>query len=161
LADVLAGFAIADRGNLPALPWLLLSTACLYGGGVVLNDFFDRTVDAIERPERPIPSGRVRPQVAAGFGAVLLAIGIAAASQATPVSVVIAVLIALAVVVYDGAAKRNPVLGPITMGTCRGLNLVLGMSAVASAAASHWHLAFLPFFYIWAITAVSRGEVHG
>ena len=71
LADVLAGFAIADLGNPLALPWLLLSTASLYGGGVVLNDFFDRALDAVERPERPIPSGRVRPQAAAACGAIL------------------------------------------------------------------------------------------
>ena len=55
LADVLAGYAVAGLGNPRALPWLLLSTACLYAGGVVLNDFFDRDVDRLERPERPIP----------------------------------------------------------------------------------------------------------
>jgi 4-hydroxybenzoate polyprenyltransferase len=161
LADVLAGFAIADLGNWPALPWLLLSTACLYGGGVVLNDFFDRSIDAIERPERPIPSGRVRPQTAAAFGAILLAAGVVAASRATSTAAVVAGLIAAAVVLYDAAAKRHAVFGPIVMGTCRGLNLVLGISAVAIAAAARWNLALLPFFYIWAITAVSRGEVHG
>ena len=58
LADVLAGYAVAGLGN-PGLGWLLLSTACLYAGGVVLNDVFDRDLDRIERPERPIPSGRV------------------------------------------------------------------------------------------------------
>jgi 4-hydroxybenzoate polyprenyltransferase len=56
LADVLAGFAIAGLGNRAALPWLLLATAALYAGGIVLNDVFDREIDKLERPDRPIPS---------------------------------------------------------------------------------------------------------
>ena len=42
LADVLAGFAVAGLLNQAALPWLLLATACLYGGGIVLNDEIGR-----------------------------------------------------------------------------------------------------------------------
>ena len=72
LADVLAGFAIAGLGNRAALPWLLLATAALYAGGIVLNDVFDREVDRLERPERPIPSGRIRTAHAAALGAGLL-----------------------------------------------------------------------------------------
>src|SRR4051794_10139688 len=60
LADVLAGAAVAGEPWSASLPWLLASTACLYAGGVVLNDVADRTIDAAERPERPIPSGAVR-----------------------------------------------------------------------------------------------------
>src|SRR5688572_14019874 len=87
IADVLAGYAVAAAVGSAiegaALAWLMISTACLYAGGVVLNDFFDRDIDAVERPERPIPSGRVAPGVAAAFGGVLLALGVAAAALAT------------------------------------------------------------------------------
>ena len=87
LADVLAGYAVAGQGdprlNPSLLAWLLLSTACLYAGGVVLNDVFDRDLDRIERPERPIPSGRVSTTAAAGLGSGLLAAGILAATLAT------------------------------------------------------------------------------
>src|SRR5688572_8675799 len=65
LGDVLAGFAIAGLRHPERLPWLLLSSCCLYAGGVVLNDVFDRDLDRVERPERPIPSGRVSTQNAA------------------------------------------------------------------------------------------------
>jgi 4-hydroxybenzoate polyprenyltransferase len=82
LADVLAGYAVAGLGS-PGLGWLLMSTACLYGGGVALNDFFDRGLDRIERPERPIPSGRVSSRAAAGLGLGLLALGVIAAALAT------------------------------------------------------------------------------
>ena len=161
IADVLAGYAIAGRGHPSRLPWLLTATVCLYAGGVVLNDYFDRRVDADERPERPIPSGRVPARHAAGFGAVLLALGTGAAFAATRTAGAIAGALAGCVLLYDARAKRHAFAGPLTMGTCRGLNLVLGMAAVPAAVAGSWGLALLSLAYIAAVTVVSRGEVHG
>lgn len=161
LADVLAGHAVAGRGNVRAVPWLLGATACLYAGGVVLNDFFDRGLDAVERPERPIPSGRVPAAAAAGIGAALLILGVSAAAAATAEALAIAVAIAACVLLYDAWGKRHARIGPLNMGLCRGLNLLLGMAAVPAAVAAHWLLALLPLTYIAAVTTVSRGEVHG
>jgi 4-hydroxybenzoate polyprenyltransferase len=161
LGDVLAGYAIARLGNHAALPWLLLSTACLYAGGVVLNDVFDRDVDSVERPERPIPSGRVSAQSAAILGGALLASGIVAAVLATGTAGVVALVTAAAVLLYDAWGKRHAIAGPINMGVCRGLNLMLGAAAVPQALASSWFLAGFPILYIAAVTALSRGEVHG
>jgi 4-hydroxybenzoate polyprenyltransferase len=161
LADVLAGYAVAGLGNPPVLPWLLLATACLYAGGIVLNDVFDRKIDAVERPERPIPSGRVRASSAAGLGCGLLAAGMAAASAANPTALAMAAAIAGAVVLYDGVSKRYPVIGPINMGMCRALNLGLGIAAVPEALAVQWPLGGIPLVYIAAVTTLSRGEVWG
>lgn len=161
LADVLAGWAVAGLANAWALPWLLCSTACLYAGGIVLNDVFDRRIDAVERPERPIPSGRVPVRRAAWLGAGLLAGGILAACAAGPLPAAVAGAIAAAVLVYDAGGKRLAVFGPINMGACRGLNLILGMAAAPAAVAIWWPLALLPTTYIAAVTALSRGEVHG
>jgi 4-hydroxybenzoate polyprenyltransferase len=161
VADVLAGYAVAGLGNGRALPWLLAATACLYASGVVLNDYFDRGLDAVERPERPIPSGRVAPSGAAGLGALLLAAGVAAASQATRAAAVTALVMAVLIVLYDAWGKRQPIVGPLNMGLCRALNLVLGIAAVPAALAGQWPLALLSLVYIAGVTAVSRGEVHG
>jgi 4-hydroxybenzoate polyprenyltransferase len=161
LGDVLAGYAIAGLGHPDRLVWLLVATAGLYGGGVVLNDYFDRAIDATERPERAIPSGRVRAPTAAAFGATLLVIGIIAASLATMAAALVAVAIAVLAVTYDAAGKHSRVLGPINMGACRALNLLLGVASTPAALSSHWQIALLPFAYIWAVTSVSRGEVHG
>ncbi len=76
VGDVLAGFAVAGLGRPWILPWLLASTMCLYAGGVVLNDVFDLEIDRVERPERPIPSGRVSRQRAAILGSALLGSGV-------------------------------------------------------------------------------------
>ena len=64
LSNILCGFLITHPLKVDELPlqkelWLLLgSTIGLYLGGMVLNDVFDAKLDAVERPERPIPSGR-------------------------------------------------------------------------------------------------------
>src|SRR5690242_16242789 len=143
------------------LPWLIVATVTLYAGGVVLNDFFDRDIDAVERPERPIPSGRVSARGAGVLGAMLLVIGVLSASQATVVTGTVAAAIALCVFLYDARAKRHAFAGPLCMGTCRGLNLLLGMSANAAALRAYWPLGLLSVVYIAAVTTVSRGEVHG
>jgi len=161
VADVLAGYAVAGRANGAALPWLLAATMCLYAGGVVLNDFFDRELDAIERPERPIPSGRVPAPRAAALGAALLAAGMVAAARGTWPAGAIAAAIAVLVVLYDARLKRHAIAGPVNMGLCRGLNLLLGVAAVPAALAGSWPIAVISVVYIAAVTTVSRGEVHG
>src|SRR5688572_12894704 len=118
VADVLAGYAVAGRANHGALPWLLGATVCLYAGGIVLNDFFDRRLDAIERPERPIPSGRVPASSAAMLGGALLAAGAAVAAQATLAAALIAIALAALIVLYDARLKRYSIAGPLNMGLC-------------------------------------------
>jgi len=161
LADVLAGFAIAGLRNGAALPWLLVSSSCLYAGGVVLNDVFDRDLDRVERPERPIPSGRVTARSAGALGGTLLAAGVAAAAGATAAAGGVALAIAAAVLLYDGWGKRQAPIAPLNMALCRALNLMLGVAAVPSALGPAWPIATVPLLYIYAITALSRGEVHG
>src|SRR5207248_891350 len=124
--------------NLAALPWLLGAGIGLYGGGVVLNDLFDRKLDAVERPERPLPSGRAAVGGAALLGGGLLMLGIAAATVASATSGLLALLIALGAVLYDAWGKHRPLLGPLNMGACRGLNLLLGVSAAPGLVSQRW-----------------------
>ena len=161
LADVLAGFALAGLGNWAALPWLLLATAALYAGGIVLNDVFDREIDRLERPERPIPSGRISVAQAAALGAGLLVVGVAAAAAANMTALMVALAIAACVLLYDAWGKRHAPVAPLNMAMCRALNLLLGVAAVPSALAGAWPIAAVPLLYIYAVTAISRGEVHG
>jgi 4-hydroxybenzoate polyprenyltransferase len=161
IGDVLAGFAVSGLAGGGALPWLLGSSACLYAGGVVLNDVFDRHVDAVERPERPLPSGRVDLGPAAGLGATLLVAGVLLARSAGELSSGVALAIAVAVVAYDARLKRHVLAGPLAMGACRGLNLTLGMTASPAGFWAHWPLGLIPTAYIAGITLLSRGEVTG
>lgn len=170
-ADVLAGFAAAGGSILvsgtalsvthPDLGWLLLSTFGLYGGGVVFNDVFDAELDAEERPERAIPSGRASKGGAALTGTVLFLIGIIAAFQVNSYAGLLALAISYGALFYDYRAKHSALWGPLFMGLCRGGNLLLGCSIIPVAIPKLWFLALLPVAYIGSITLVSQGEVHG
>ncbi|SEN56798.1 4-hydroxybenzoate polyprenyltransferase [bacterium A37T11] len=167
IADVLAGAAItgiwAQREHTlpPGIGWLCLSTIGLYGGGVVFNDVFDAELDRVERPERPIPSGVVRLQEAQLLGLILLLTGITAAFIASNLSGVIAILTAIGALVYNKWSKHQSLIGPLNMGLCRGLNLLLGISILPSAVPALGYLSLIPLVYIAAVTTISRGEVHG
>ena len=166
VADVLAGIAIAgylvQYSPAPApVGWLALATVCLYGGGVVFNDVFDAELDAVERPERPIPSGVVSIRLAALLGAILLLIGIGASFMVNQTAGLLAIGIAVASLVYDRFGKHHNWLGPVNMGLCRGLNLLLGISILPDQVASWIWIGLVPIVYIAAITMISRGEVHG
>ncbi len=165
-ADILAGAAIA--GLIPGEQdlysdtiLLVLASVSLYAGGVVLNDVFDLRVDREERPERPIPSGLIPQSSAVLFGIILLATGNFLAFLANPTAGLISLALAVCIVLYDGYAKRHVFFGPLTMGTCRGLNLLLGMAVAGMVFQTTWYYALIPVVYIFAITLISRGEVHG
>jgi len=140
---------------------LVVATIGLYGGGVVFNDVFDAKLDAIERPERPIPKGIVSKMEASVFGGFLLVGGIIAAWFVSPFSGGIAIVVAFLALLYDSISKHYTVLGPLNMGLCRAGNLLLGISAVQAAVFQYWFIAIIPIVYIGAITLISQGEVHG
>ncbi|MGB4400962.1 MAG: UbiA-like protein EboC [Daejeonella sp.] len=166
IADVLAGIAISGyflNGNTDYASVLLLclSTAGLYAGGIVFNDIFDADLDKIERPERAIPSGAVGMREAVILGCILLVIGIVAAFLVGLLSGMIAVAIAAAALLYNKFSKHHSFIGPLNMGICRGLNLWLGLS-ILSYSFNQWQiLGLVPLIYIYSITMISQGEVHG
>jgi 4-hydroxybenzoate polyprenyltransferase len=177
VADILAGFAASASlyhivGTTAfefvkhELPWgslglACLASVCLYGGGVVLNDYYDAELDQIERKERPIPSGQVSRSKAGYLGYGLLIAGILLASSINIYSGFIGILIAIMVVSYDAITKEHSFLGPLNMGLCRGANLLLGVSLFPAHLSEIYFLAIITVTYIAAITLVSRGEVHG
>ena len=162
IADILAGMAIAQFTFSSFNPaFLVISTLGLYGGGVVMNDVFDAKLDAVERPERPIPSGKVPLPAATMLGMTLLFGGVLAAALFSFQSGMIAVVIAALTVLYNRFAKHHVFFGPLTMGMCRGGNLLLGMSVLPESFQQWSFVALLPIAYIAAITLISQDEVHG
>lgn len=163
MADIMAGVwvavGISGMTLSGAVLALLFSSTCLYAMGVVLNDYFDRKLDQAERPERPIPSGSVTPAAAVGLGIILGIAGVALASMVNGMSLVLALIIVFLIVLYDRYAKHHAVLGPITMGLCRGFNLLLGISFVPDQVLAYWWLAGFGVLYITSVTLLARGEV--
>lgn len=165
LADVAAGLAVAGfYSATDANPWLALplfiATVGFYGGGIVLNDAFDAAVDQTERPERPIPSGLVTVKEAKLLGFSLLASGVLATAFVNPVALMVGVILAGSILLYNTWAKHN-ITGPVVMGACRGLNLMLGMSLLPGVIEKLPLLPLVHVVYIAGITLVSRDEVKG
>jgi len=162
-ADVLAGLAIAGFFDWPvegyAPIFLVFASIALYAGGVVLNDVFDYELDKVERPERPIPSGVVSLSNAKILGFSLLASGVLLASFVNRYSLVVALTLVFAILAYDRYSKNKAFMGPLNMGLCRSLNLLLGMTVYTSLEGI-WYLG-IPMLFIFAVTTISRGEVHG
>lgn len=167
LTDILAGMAIVGftfgwkNYQISSITYLCISSMCLYAGGVVFNDIFDRKLDAIERPERALPSGRIGITEAILGGILLLTTGIVLAFLQSRLSGILASFIVILVLLYDWKSKQNGFLGPLNMGLCRAFNLFLGMSVYELGVLEFGELFFIPLVYIFAITLVSRGEVHG
>ena len=168
VGDIVAGYLIVSRGvdvSWGVLAVLIVASVCCYAGGVVLNDYFDRDVDAVERPERPIPSGRIRERDALLLGAGLLLAGCILAAGAGVQSLVVGVLLGGCIVLYDAKGKRIEYVGSLNMGTCRFLNVALGASGAALATQT-WlpvtlPVALLVLLYISAVTLLATGEVWG
>ena len=157
LGDTIAG-GHAGGARFTARQWLLpLASVFLYTGGMALNDYADRELDAVERPERPIPSGRVSPRRALGIASSFVAIGVGLATAGGGRrGLGVAVPLAGAIVLYNTVAK-DTAAGPVSMAACRGLDVMLGAgggrAAIPAATTMALHTA--------GVTAQSRGEVHG
>lgn len=167
VADPLAGFVIVagltDLGWLPPAGWLaLLASACLYAGGMVQNDVVDLEIDRAERPDRPLPAGRIPLAQAALMANGLLAVGALAACGAAvlaacPAPAFVGAALTAAVWIYNRHAKGT-LLGTAVMGSCRGLNWLLGMTAAGWPPAVLWLLPIGMALYVTGITLFARDE---
>lgn len=168
LADVLAGFTIAGilekytyselltSEILLSILGLMFSTVCLYAGGMVLGDVFDYESDLKKRPERPIPSGAVSVENATILGSGLLISGLFTAFLVDQLCGYVALTLVVAILIYDALLKRHEFFGPVNLGICRGLNLLMGISIVGYI--HHWWITLIPVAYIVAVHLLSMGE---
>ena len=150
-----AGFSLS-RALAVAAAGLLL-----YSGGLIQNDLCDLAEDRRERPSRPLPIGAIS-KTAAVIAAILLPLSaLGAASLAGGAALVIAAVLACAILLYNLLTKPIAVIGPLNMGACRGLNLLLGAAALGWQAvaepAVHVSGGFM-LAYIAAVTQIARVE---
>lgn len=162
-ADVTAGLSLGGAAwrDWPMAGALIVASMCLYAGGVALNDVCDASRDRIDRPERPIPSGQVRRDAALKTALAFLAVGAALAIAASPRSGLAAALLVGAIILYDYALKRTPT-APAMMGVCRGLNLAMGLFALAARGTSGTLLPIgIIWLYVTSVTYFARKEASG
>ncbi|MGC0373618.1 SCO3242 family prenyltransferase [Streptomyces sp. SAI-229] len=158
--DALVGAAAAGVRPGPRTLLAIGSSLCLYEAGMALNDWADRAEDAVERPHRPLPSGRIRPAAALTAAGALTGAGLALAAGAGRPALAVAAPLAATVWAYDLALKHTPA-GPVAMAAARGLDLLLGAAATGGGTRAALPSAALLGTHTLAVTAVSRRETTG
>lgn len=155
-SNVLAASVLAGGLETSALAWVLAAMSALYTGGMVLNDAFDRKIDARERPERPLPSGQISLASVWIVGGALLAAGVVVLASFGPGGAMAGSALAMAILLYDARHKGNP-LSPLIMGTCRAL-VYITTALAAGVALSPVILgaAFAVLLYVVALTQLAK-----
>jgi 4-hydroxybenzoate polyprenyltransferase len=137
VAEVMAGYWLvsAEWRWTPQLGLLMVASASLYSAGIVFNDLADLEVDRAERPNRPLPSGRIPVRRAWFLAIALMLTGVLAAAlsgggriDAVPRPAIFAIAVITAILAYNFLLKET-VLGGPTMGACRVLNFCMAVSA--------------------------------
>jgi geranylgeranylglycerol-phosphate geranylgeranyltransferase len=102
----------------------------LTAAAMAINDYYDRAIDAINEPSRPIPSGSVSEQQALGFVFVLSVVGFAFAYLTSFLCLVVAIISWVVVVVYVTVGKRSGLPGNFLVSTCVAIPFIYGSIAV-------------------------------
>ena len=118
---------------------MLLATivAMLVGaGGNIVNDYFDRFIDAVNKPWRPIPSGIVSPSTAHIASIGFMTTGIALSILLPFPCFIIAVIASLLLYEYSHWIKRTGIPGNIVIALLSGLSILYGGFAAGNPEAS-------------------------
>jgi len=148
--------------------FLLLVTisVLLYCVGIVLNDLYDFDIDKKERPNRPLPSGKISRRSAIGLVAIFSTLALILSLLVSFSTLVISSILFLAIFGYDKYLK-NTYAGPFTIATARAMNILLGTSVSFRSVDSYSQIVTLTFVliitfvYVSLIGFISRYEVHG
>ena len=174
--DSLAGYFLASafKADVSINVWIIVLLAAIsvftYAFGVVMNDVMDYQEDCRNRPERPLPSGKISRDRATIFCAQLWGLSVVLLVICTKLKClvfydVLFVLFGLwlTIVLYNFWLKRYRLVGSIAMGLCRGLNFLLGVTATgySTSLGKIWPV-FVPFVaviaYIAAVTWLADKE---
>jgi 4-hydroxybenzoate polyprenyltransferase len=152
--NVLAGSIIAgSAGHLDRVALVMIAMTAFYVGGMYLNDFFDRAIDARDRPGRPIDAGEIRASSVMLIGFGLLAAGTVLMIAFGPGAILCGFALAGVIVLYDVWHKGNR-LSPVVMGLCRALVYVgtgvamaggISNATIIGAAALACHVAGITY----------------
>ncbi|MFB7509432.1 UbiA family prenyltransferase [Streptomyces broussonetiae] len=150
----LAGHAIAaGRHGAAQLAAAWAVPTLIWVAAHYLGDYLDRELDAISKPQRPIPAGLIRPRTAVWCGTVLATAAAVTAAVVNYRSLIVAVAGIGGAMAYNGLFKAKGLLGNLVRGSLTGAALVFG-AMTASAYPPVKVLVFVPVF--WAHDAASN-----
>jgi geranylgeranylglycerol-phosphate geranylgeranyltransferase len=105
----------------------------LTAASMTINDYYDRAIDAINEPNRPIPSGTVSTQQALAFVFVLSLIGFVFAYLTSYLCLVVAIISWIVVVAYVTVGKKSGLPGNFLVSTCVAIPFIYGSIAVVGS----------------------------
>jgi 4-hydroxybenzoate polyprenyltransferase len=157
-SNCMAGWWLSGGGELWSLLLLGAGGTCLYVGGMYLNDAFDAQFDWQHRPERPIPSGAIPASTVWILGFSWLGIGLGCLAVFGKVTMICAVLLAVAILIYDALHKIFE-FSPLLMAACRFLLILVASSTAREGITglSIW-TALVMASYIVGLSYIARTE---
>jgi geranylgeranylglycerol-phosphate geranylgeranyltransferase len=136
---VIVGAALASPTRISSA-WLSITYGCITGfaltaASMAINDYYDRAIDAINEPKRPIPSGVIKPKEALAFAAILTAIGFVAAyltNPAYPLPLLTAIIAWGIFTAYTTVGKRSGLPGNLLVSACVAIPFIYGSVALTA-----------------------------
>lgn len=133
-AGVLTATGAFVAGDIVAAPFAvvaaILATVAATAGGNAINDYFDRAIDAVNQPHRPIPRGAISAHGALGVSLTCFGIATVAALTLPLVAIGIAVVNLLALVAYTEWFKGRPLVGNVLVASLTGSTFLFGGAAL-------------------------------
>lgn len=126
------GTFVAGDPTAAAAGAAVLATILATGAGMAINDYIDRDIDAINRPERPIPSGVISARWALWQSILLFFIAVALALTLPPLAIGIAAINLVALVSYTSLFKQLPGVGNLVVALLSGSTFLFGGAAVGN-----------------------------
>lgn len=124
--SVLIGAALTKQGITHTVWLAILSCFLITGGGNAINDIADKDIDRVNRPERPIPSGRLSGKEVVILSLFLCILGIALAGLASFQLLKMAILVTILLFLYSFSLKRRGLRGNIAVAFLGGLPFIYG-----------------------------------
>ncbi|MBN1755230.1 geranylgeranylglycerol-phosphate geranylgeranyltransferase [bacterium] len=149
LASGAVGYYLG-KGSINMMDFLMpmFAVGFVFSSGNVLNDYFDQTADAVNKPYRPLPSGQLKPAGALIFGLVLMILGLASAIMAGIIHFLLALLAGLLLFIYNWKWKRLPLIGNLTVAFLGGLVFIYGGLGRQLTAGCWFAAAFAFLFHL-------------
>ncbi|AHC51782.1 MFS transporter [Sulfolobus acidocaldarius SUSAZ] len=151
------GYVIATTWKFTPLFFLpLLVVSLIAAGGYVINDIYDIEVDKINKPERPLPSGRIEVNIARRFSIVLFAVGLIISIPLGLIPFGVALITIILLYEYARSLKKLGLVGNFIVSLTSALSAYYGGLASGSLLGNF----IIPTIYIFFFT-LSREFVKG
>lgn len=148
---IIVAAIICNDGNYSILKIILasVSASLTAGAGNTINDIYDIKIDSINRPDRPLPSGKLKTGEAYSFYFFLVIISIILSALINNLALIIELFTTAALYLYSYKLKNKPLVGNLTVSFLTGLAFIYGGVAV-----NNFYYALLPAFFAFAINLI-------